>query len=274
MKATKTMKAMAVVLAAVLMMSAMSFTVFADATLAIGTVTYAEDDTDYTFTVPYTASDEVEQVTILATVGGDTAPTPTQANIVYVNQEVKDADGYTFKVAKDKFSTETDTLYVRLGGTMITTAQEGSKAVEIASVTQGYKVTGYTIAGANVAIGEKSDVADDTGYFEIADVASGDHTVVITAKAAIARSIAITVGAADYAISSSADDMVNIFIGDVSGEGNIDNTDLNGIKGIFGKATGDATYNEAYDIDSSGLIDNTDLNTVKGAFGKSAASYN
>lgn len=267
MKATKTMKVMAVVLAALLMMSAMSFTVFADETLTIGAVTFTESGNDYVFTVPYEASAGVAQVSVLATVGGDTAPTPAKENIVYVNQEAKDADGFTFKVAKDKFSADADTLYVRLGGTQIATAEESSK--EIVSTTGGYKVYGYTVAGAEVSVGGKTATANDAGYFEVTGVANGAQTVVITAKAAIDRTIEITVAAADYEVSTSADP-VTLFVGDVSGDNTIDNTDLNGVKGVFGKP---AEGNEAYDVNGDGSIDNSDLNAVKNAFGKTQADY-
>lgn len=105
-----------------MLVMAVPFAASAEATLAIGTVTTSTADGLVTVTVPYTASAEVEQVTILATFGAtSTAPTATETNIVYIDQEAADGE-FVFVVDESKFSTD-KFLHVKIGGTLIGTAK-------------------------------------------------------------------------------------------------------------------------------------------------------
>lgn len=152
----KTSKSLSLVLVLAMLVSLLSMvTVSAAASLEIGEVTYTVTDGVATFTVPYTAVD-VNQITILATKGDKSgAPTESEANIVYADQQDYTAGSFTFKVKMSHFNAETPYIYIKIGGTAIDSAQkaDGVDMVEdVVEILMYGDVNGDDVINVNDAV--------------------------------------------------------------------------------------------------------------------------
>lgn len=172
MKKNGKFKVIAVVLTAMMLLSAMSMSAFA-ASITYGDITAAavEDTDDYEVTVTYTAADCAagDYVTVLVVVGNegalndDTNPT----NVIYIDQQaVADGAGsFTFKVAKSTIDNQD--VYVKLGATNQATAAAGQKTFTV--TTPGGDVLEVEI---------NSNIGDSFGT-------TGLNSVIITPKTEI-----------------------------------------------------------------------------------------
>lgn len=134
MKLSNKSKVLALVISALMIISVFPLTASA-ATLSIGTVTTSEASGIVTITVPYTASADVEYVTLLAVRSKDSTGFPTfvddaalSAEAKYVfQQEAAGNTQFVFKVSKSDFdATKGKYLAVKIGGTSISQAQPGT----------------------------------------------------------------------------------------------------------------------------------------------------
>jgi len=102
------------------LLAIMSVSAFA-ASVDITNVTVSEPDSEglREVTVTYTATDIDGDVTILAVPGvGDTMPTPTDDNIIYIDQQPATETSFTFLVDDSAFDEVTaPKLFVKVGGT-------------------------------------------------------------------------------------------------------------------------------------------------------------
>ncbi|MDD4690028.1 MAG: cellulase family glycosylhydrolase [Eubacteriales bacterium] len=96
--------------------------------LSIGTITMSDlVDGKLTFTVPYTAID-IDQVTILAVLGGgDTPPTTIEdSDIVYMDRQAPlGISSFTFKVRLDKLTEIKNKIFISIGGADVDSPKPG-----------------------------------------------------------------------------------------------------------------------------------------------------
>lgn len=271
--------AMVLCLMPVMMVSAASFTSTGDGITKVTAPVTA--DPTITFTVEYqmtaTTSD---QVTLLVTKDTE-AITYTNGqpdNIKYIDQvpytvpAVGTSAYFTFVIDKPEVGTTTY-YYVKVGGSEIT--QPASKTAEVKVDSLGFTVTGYVaVAGSTATIGgtQLSATADADGLFTINNVPAGTYDLTLAKKGALTRTILIGTLSSNLEVSVSTN-KIPLFIGDGSGDGIINNDDLLGVKGVFGKADGITGYDPLYDVNNDNIINNDDLLSVKGSFGKSTSSY-
>jgi len=282
MKMKKASKIMALVLAVAMIIALMPVMMVSAATnpaIPSATSPYVAGVPTVTFTVNYTmtAVAGTDQVTLLVT--KDTADvtysdpgTNTQPNnIVYIDQVPYSATG-SFTFVADVPAT-TSTYYVKVGGTDITSPASATTVVTLTQTT--YTVSGYVaVAGATATIvgTQYSATADADGKFTITAVPAGTYDLALSKKGALTRTIPIGALSADTEVSV-ATNKIPLFIGDGNADGLINNDDLLGVKGIFGKANGGSGYDSLYDVNNDNIINNDDLLAVKGSFGKAISSY-
>lgn len=239
-----------------------------------------------TFTVPYTA-ENVDQVTILAVVGGEEFPEISEDgdNIGYIDQQDADTtisiDGedvtaFQFVVEESRFSSENAYIHIKMGGTAID-SPETANPIIVCEDTTSFKVYGYVdvpaAVGATVSLGDGlSAETDENGYFEIEGVGAGSYTASISAKSALTRSIPVEVVDEDVELSTSSN-KITLMFGDTDGNGVIELEDLMNIKNAFNKSSADAAYDINFDFDNNNVIELEDLMTVKNYFNKTSSDY-
>lgn len=284
MKGEKVMKTgkktclLALVMITIMLMATVPMVASAAADLSIGTITMTGPvDGVLSFTVPYTATD-VENVTVLAVIGsGQTEPATIDSNnIAYINQQAASgATSFEFKVDVARFTPENNTIFIKIGGTAIDTAKAGDPIVYGAQPS-GYTVSGYVqtySAGATITISvDKSADTDANGQFILENVAPGEYNLVISAKAALPRTIPVTVTDSNVVVSTS-DNKIGLMYGDVNSSGAIDNNDLMSVQDLFNKDLNAAEYSAEVDLNDSGTIDNNDLMVIQDYFNKAIADY-
>lgn len=290
----KSSKVMALAICFAMLLTAMPFVALADGeTLTIGTITVSEPvEGLVTVTVPYTA-ENVDQVTILAVVGGETAPAEISAeNIGYIDQQ--DAEktveieedvfvtAFQFVIDTERFTEEDGFLHIKMGGTALEVAQSADPMEIVVETTGSFKVFGYVevpvAVGATVSLGEGLSASTDAdGKFEITGVSAGTYNLIVSAKSALTRTIPIIVEDADVEVSLETKkiDLLFGFTGQQDGGEPIiiDGVDLMAIKNSFGRLNGFEGYDEKYDFNNDGIIDGVDLMLIKNNFGKTSSSY-
>lgn len=284
----KKSKVLALFLCMAMLVAAMPLMAYAEGeSLSIGEITKTGPvEGLITFTVPYTA-ENVDQVTILAVVGGEEFPEISEDgdNIGYIDQQDADTtisiDGedvtaFQFVVEESRFSSENAYIHIKMGGTAID-SPETANPIIVCEDTTSFKVYGYVdvpaAVGATVSLGDGlSANTDANGYFEIEGVQSGSYTASISAKSAITRSIPIEVVDEDVELSTSSK-KITLMFGDTDGNGKIELEDLLSVKDTFKKEASDALYNANFDLDSNGKIELEDLLTIKDNFKKNTDDY-
>lgn len=279
MKIKKATKLLALAISAIMLVSIVPMVASAAAELSIGTITMDTSETGIlSFTVPYTASSEVEQVTVLAVVGsGDTAPaTADNTNIAYIDQQASEGNpSFTFKVATDRFNTTNNKLFIKIGGTAIDSAKEGVPQEIGTTVT-------FTITGIVTPISNINDAAEDAkiqvtatlkdssgntvatkiantadGVYQFDAVAAGEYTVEFTRAGALKKN-PLLVNTAN-AVNSIVDlGITALYNFDINMDGYIDETDAYAIVSFYDTYPGDGIYDPIYDTNLDGYVDETD----------------
>lgn len=288
MTRSKKSKFLALAVCLAMLVMAVPFSASAAASLTINGIEKSAPDANglVSIKVAYTASAEVEQVTILAVKGLSEAPAAAETNIKYIDQQAASetitfnnaqVTGFEFVVDKDDFSAADPNLFIKLGGTALNSATPGQNPVVIAETSTTFKVYGYVnvpaAVGATASLGEGlSATTDADGKFTIENVDAGTYNLTINAKSALERTIPVTVVDADVEVSLVTN-KISLMFGDTDGNGKIELDDLLAIKGTFNKLTTDTGYNAAYDLDSNGKIELDDLLAIKGNFNKLITNY-
>ena len=280
MKTSKRAKILGLVIGTLMLMSIVPMVASAaDPSLTIGAITMDSSVAgELSFVVPYTAT-EVDQVTVLAVMGGATEPVADATNIVYIDQQASTtATSFGFKVDTTKLAGQTK-IYIKIGGTAITSAVPGTDQI----IPQaGVSVTGYVetySTGATITITKVSDstvvgttTTNADGLFTFTQIAPGDYNLAISAKSALTRTIPVTVATTNNEVSLVGN-KVTLKYGDTDGNGKIELDDLMAIKGTFNKLLGAPEYNANYDLDSNGKIELDDLMAIKGNFNQTISNY-
>ncbi len=289
-------KFLAMAICITVLISMMSVVSFAEATLTIDNIQRsAAVDGLVTITVDYTASTEVEQVTILAVAGGETAPTPVDTNIKYIDQEAKDGQ-FSFVVAEADFSLQIPNLFIKLGGTALNSAVPGQNPVPIIEVTGVFTVFGTVSSAADAQdFGDNAintelngawkttvslkttflsqpivtiDVDAGTKAYSFANVENGTYVLEIKRAGYLSRYVPVTVNNGNVNVGDKT-----LLAGDLNEDFVIDASDTGILFAILGKAYGDLEYNPIRDIYGDGIIDASDTGSVFPNLGKDVFIY-
>lgn len=271
----KKSKVLALVLSAAMLICAMPMVGFAASPITIDDVTVADNATNpttlYDVTVTYSVTGDVAAQTTVLVTQAATLDTTGDTNILFIDQMDKVAS-FTFSVAKA--DVVDNKIYIKMGGSDVTDPTDVYEKAT-GSTPTGFSITGYIAAyssGATVTLGEKSAQTDANGQFTLTEVADGTYALVITAKAALTRTIDVAVDGADVAVSTS-DNKIDLMYGDVNNSGKIDVSDLIAVKNLFNKASGADGFDANVDLNDSGKIDVSDLIAIKNLFNKSYTNY-
>ena len=262
-------KIIAVILAVVMTMSAVS--VFAAST---ATSVYNEEkstETDQYFTT----SGKIENggngfVTLLVTTNG----TVNVDNIMYIDQTVADQNGnFSFTNYIPKINVPQGGKYiVKVGATSLNQAISGGY-LELPE-PKGHTVTGTVSSqgttGAAITIKKDGAVVASAsatnGAFSLANVADGSYQVVITKKAHLPKLATLTVSGGNVTMTE-----VKLLAGDLyPDDKEIGINDLSKVIGLYGVRTGETGYNASYDVNDDGEIGINELSAIIGNYGEKA----
>lgn len=275
----KKLIALTLIMAIMLMMGISAFAV---ETLTIGTITNPLVNGVYTFTVPFTASAGVEQVTLLATRGGATAPTTiADTTIVAIDQVALSAGQFVFAVDATKFDAVTyPKIYIKIGGTAIDTAVSNDPILLVEATTT------FTVIG---SVSQTSTIGDPTEEAKVAVTATlkdgSDATIATTvADAATGAYIFNDVAAGTYTVSfdrtgalkknpigvdtaNAVNGTVNLgtttlYTGDLSLDGYIEMIDAYLVLPFIDTYPGDGIYDPLYDMNLDGYVEMIDAYLV------------
>lgn len=156
-------KLLALVLAGTMIMVS-SVTAFASVTIGLVTVDPVVEGNIVTVTVPYTATEDVKQVTLLVTNGSEILAAD-DSNISYIDQQDGTVGSFTFKVDKTVLAAaQTNELYIKMGGTGLTGAIAYGDAV---TVDGPVPTQGPSINTTKTKVYSKTDALGFVGYRRI-----------------------------------------------------------------------------------------------------------
>lgn len=264
--------------------SVMSIGALAAPSLNLGelALTQSVDELTWNVVVPFTANAEVEQVTILAAKGGSSAAPSTwdATNIVYVDQKDGGSAGqFEFVINTADFDETNSHIYIKIGGTAISTAVSATGEQIWSPAVIGFNVTGYVsvptlhqeTAVITLAEGVTSTITAD-GLFSFSEIEDGEYSMTIAVRCALTRTITLTVSGADVVVSSDTN-MIDLLFGDIDGNGIVNSDDRLVIANKFKARTGDDEYDDSADIDGNGIINSDDRLVIANNFKNRVTSY-